>query len=198
MTKKTYPKIYLAIDNCFASKRWTKPAEWMTFAKDIGIYHVEASADNECDPLFTTPEYLKKWRDEIVNASSKTGVKVSNLYSGHGTYSTLGLAHTDKGIREHVKNDWLKVMVDMASELEAGLGFFTHAFNQATLMDKNIYQQALNGLVENFIELSNYANGKKIKSIGVEQMYTPHQIPWTVRGAIDLLQQINRDTNRPF
>ncbi len=198
MTRKKYPKVYLAIDNCFASKRWTQPEEWMKFAKEIGIYHVEASADNECDPLYTTPGYLKKWQDEIANASSKTGVKVSNLYSGHGTYSTLGLAHTDKSVQENVKNNWLKVMIDMASDLEAGLGFFTHAFNQDTLMDKEKYQQAIKGLVENFIELANHANGKKIKSIGVEQMYTPHQIPWTVSGAVELLQQINKAANRPF
>jgi len=25
----TYPEICLAIDNCFASKRFTEPAEWM-------------------------------------------------------------------------------------------------------------------------------------------------------------------------
>lgn len=170
----------------------------MKFTKELGIYHVEASADNECDPLYTTPGYLKKWGDEIINASSKTGVKVSNLYSGHGTYSTLGLAHTDKSVQENMKNNWLKVMIDLASNMEAGIGFFTHAFNQATLMNKEKYQIALYELMENFIELANYANGKKIKSIGVEQMYTPHQIPWTVNGALDLLQQINREANRPF
>jgi len=31
-----YPRIYLAIDNCFASKRWTTPAEWMDIAKEAG------------------------------------------------------------------------------------------------------------------------------------------------------------------
>ena len=45
------PKIYLAIDNCFGSKRWTEPREWMDTIKSLGVYYVEASADTECDPL---------------------------------------------------------------------------------------------------------------------------------------------------
>ena len=48
-----YPRIYLAIDNCFASKRWSTPADWMKVISDAGIYYVEASADNECDPLYS-------------------------------------------------------------------------------------------------------------------------------------------------
>lgn len=54
----TDPKIYLAVDNCFASKRWTKPAEWMELLGRMGIACVEASADNECDPLYMDKEYI--------------------------------------------------------------------------------------------------------------------------------------------
>lgn len=32
-----YPKLYLAIDNCFASKRWTEPAEWADVIRDLGL-----------------------------------------------------------------------------------------------------------------------------------------------------------------
>ena len=46
------PKLSLAIDNRFASKRWTRPADWMQLIKDLGITLVEASADTECDPLY--------------------------------------------------------------------------------------------------------------------------------------------------
>ena len=74
----------------------------MLIIKDLGISYIEASADNECDPLYSTPEYLQKWIDEIRNNSEKTGVKVCNLYSGHGTYSTLGLAHNHESVRNHI------------------------------------------------------------------------------------------------
>ena len=32
-----YPKIYLAIDNCFASKRWTTPNQWAKVISDLGV-----------------------------------------------------------------------------------------------------------------------------------------------------------------
>ena len=48
----SYPRIYLVLDNCFAIKRWIKPSEWMQIAQDLGFGYVQASTDNEIDPLF--------------------------------------------------------------------------------------------------------------------------------------------------
>ena len=61
-----YPKIYLAIDNCVASKRWCEPAHWMKLFADCGVYYVEASADNEIDPLYTEKSYLSDWADAVL------------------------------------------------------------------------------------------------------------------------------------
>ena len=80
-----YPRIYLAIDNCFASKRWSTPADWMKVISDAGIYYVEASADNECDPLYSGTDFLKDWCSDVRAHSADTGVRIANLYSGHGT-----------------------------------------------------------------------------------------------------------------
>ena len=100
-----YPKIYLAVDNCFASKRFTEPSEWMAIVKDLGLEYVEASADTECDPLYMTPGYMKEWRAEVKKVSSRFNARVCNLYSGHGTYATLGLSHTSQEIRDRILND---------------------------------------------------------------------------------------------
>jgi sugar phosphate isomerase/epimerase len=192
------PRIFLAIDNCFASKRWTEPKEWMRIIKDLGIFYAEASADNECDPLYMTKGYMEKWKREVKEHGNKTGIEICNLYSGHGTYSTLGLAHTNKEVSDHILNDWLKKMIENAVELDAGLGFFCHAFNQSILQDKEAYRMAYIDLIDHLAILSDYAGKMKIKSIGVEQMYTPHQIPWTIDGAKKLIKDIYERTNHPF
>ena len=183
-----YPKIYLAIDNCVASKRWCEPAHWMKLFADCGVYYVEASADNEIDPLYTEKSYLSDWADAVLADADKTGVKVMNLYSGHGTYATLGLAHPDKRIRERIHHDWLDRMVDLAAKMNAGLGFFCHAFDQSTLNSAEKYQFAYGDLVKRLADLAAYAAEKNLDSIGVEQMYTPHQVPWTVANAGQLLK----------
>ncbi len=183
-----YPKIYLAIDNCVASKRWCEPAHWMNLFADCGVYFVEASADNEIDPLYTTQTYLEDWAEAVLADADKTGVKVANLYSGHGTYATLGLAHPDVRIRNRIHHDWLDRMVDLAAKMNAGLGFFCHAFDQATLNCAERYAFARKDLAARLAELAAYAAEKRLDSIGVEQMYTPHQLPWTVDNSAALIR----------
>ncbi len=46
------PRIHLAVDNCFASQRWSKSEEWMQIIADVGAFLVEASADNKCGLLW--------------------------------------------------------------------------------------------------------------------------------------------------
>ena len=192
------PRIYLTIDNCVASKRWTSPADWMKLFADCGVYYVEASADNEIDPLYSDSAYLEDWTSSVLENTKKTGVKVANLYSGHGTYATLGLAHDDERVRERIHHKWLDRMVDMAAGLNAGLGFFCHAFDQAVLNNPVRYEMAFRDLVKRLSDLAAYAEKKGVRYIGVEQMYTPHQVPWTVSGAEKLLREIYAVNGKNF
>jgi sugar phosphate isomerase/epimerase len=194
----TNPRIYLAIDNCFASKRWTDPLEWARIVQKLGLRHVEASADNECDPLYADTEYLEDWVRATQSACNETGVRVANLYSGHGTYTTLGLAHPDLRNQERILNLWLKVMIANAAQLGAGLGFFCHAFNEPILQDPLAYAKAEETLYGRLAELADYAQQCGLKTIGLEQMYSPHQIPWTLEGARRLVRELYHRYGRPF
>lgn len=193
-----FPKIYLAIDNCFASKRWTQPLEWMELISAMGLNYIEASADNECDPLYMGPEYMKDWVKQVKDAEKTTGAKVVNLYSGHGTYTTLGLAHPDERIRNRFLKDWLMPMARNAGELEAGLGFFCHAFSDNILQDPFKYNEAKEDLYIRLSELSRFAGENMERYIGVEQMYTPHQFPWTIEGTQELIKEVYSRSKNPF
>ncbi len=193
-----YPKIYLAIDNCFASKRWTEPIEWMTVIRDLGLYYVEASADNECDPLYQGGDFLADWSRKVKEASRATGVRVANLYSGHGTYATLGLAHTDERVRERFSSLWLDPMVDTAAGVGAGLGFFCHAFSDAVLQDPARHRAALADLYQRLARVARRGKSSGAGPCGVEQMYTPHQFPWTVDGSAELLREVYRRAGADF
>ncbi len=193
-----FPRIFLAVDNCFASKRWTEPDEWMRIVSDCGVHYVEASADNECDPLYTPPDALRRWNDAVREASQRHGVRVCNLYSGHGSYATLGLAHPDVRVRDHLQRRWLEPMIDQAAALGAGLGFYCHAFSQAVLADAARYRAAVDDLTARLAQLAVYAQARGLTSIGVEQMYSPHQVPWTIRGSADLLRSVYARGKAPF
>jgi sugar phosphate isomerase/epimerase len=186
------PRLYLALDNCFASKRWTAPADWMRIAADLGVYAIEASADNECDPLYTPPDALATWIAACRDASALTGVRVANLYSGHGSYTTLALGHPDPRVRDHIQHNWLERMIDTAAALGAGLGFYCHAFPQNVLADPACYTEAESDLFVRLAAISQYAAGRGLHNLSVEQMYSPHQPPWTIAGARRFMQEVYR------
>jgi D-erythrulose 1-phosphate 3-epimerase len=194
----SYPRIHLAIDNCFASKRWTTPRAWMQHALDFGIPQIEASADTECDPLYTPPDALRDWLDAVKTAASQTGAKVANFYSGHSSYATLGLAHPDARVRDHMQHRWLGGMIDMASALGAGLGFFCHALDQSILADADRYKAAMNDLYTRLGQLAVRARDAKLPYISVEQMYSPHQPPWTIAGSCTLLREAWQRSGAPM
>ena len=47
------PKVYLAIDNCFAFKRR------MRVIRGLGLRRVEAGSGTECDPLYMGEVFLR-------------------------------------------------------------------------------------------------------------------------------------------
>jgi sugar phosphate isomerase/epimerase len=194
----TQPRIYLAIDNCFASKRWTRPEQWGPIVRDLGVGFVEASADNEVDSLYSTPEVLADWAEAVKRLPEDVGVKVANMYSGHGTYATLGLAHHDRRIRDHIQHDWIEPMIRQAADVGAGLGFFTHAFSQEILADEQTYSQAREDLTARLAEICAYAGEKGLSGVGVEQMYTPHQVPWRLDGAGELMRNVYARAHVPL
>ena len=193
-----YPQIYLALDNCFASKRWTSPDEWSRLMAKMGVYRAEASADNECDPLYMDSDYLKDWVRAVAKAESETGVKTANLYSGHGTYTTLGLAHADVRVRDRMQNRWLKPLMNSAKRLDAGIGFFCHAFSEQVLQSPPLYAQYEEDLYSRLGQLAAYWGAENDRYVSIEQMYTPHQIPWTVSGAKKLIKSVYERSGAPM
>ena len=192
------PIVYLCIDNCFASKRWVRPSEWMRVIKDLGIQYVEASADTECDPLYMSADYTRDWIKDVKENSERTGVRVVNLYSGHGTYATCGISHYDRRIVQRFCNEWMKKQIDTANEFNAGFGFFAHGFEQLVLQEEKLYKQQLDDLYDVLAELSTYAYTTGMRYVGLEQMYSPHQPPWTIKGTRELIKQVFSLSKAPF
>lgn len=162
----------------------------MPVVQSLGLQLVEASADTECDPLYMGPDYMRDWIEDVKRNSEHFGVRVVNLYSGHGTYSTLGLAHTDRRVRERFREQWVKAQVDVAAALGAGLGFFAHAINDGALQRPAEYGEAIATLEGDLAEVARYARNRELPAISLEQMYSPHQPPWTIDGATSLLQRV--------
>jgi hypothetical protein len=188
--KVSYPKIYLVIDNCFAIKRWVKPSEWMRVIKDIGFSCIEASTDNEFDPLFSTRGYMQDWIEEVRALADANRMRVVNFYTGYQTYRTVGFAHHDPRIREKLIRGWHRELIRHASRLNAGIGFSFFAFSEEQLQDPEKFEAAGRMVLEILADLVLYAWSQGRVCLSVEQMYAPHQPPWTIDGSRKYLREL--------
>lgn len=165
--------------------------------QEVGGRYIEVSTDNECDPLFNPPEYLSDWINDVKKAQQKLGMKVVNFYTGYQTYRTVGLAHHDERVRKKLFQGWLQPMVNMAAQLEAGIGFSFHAFPVEVLQSPEIYEQTKNLVIQALAEFSIYAWDQGKVTVSVEQMYAPHQAPWTIKDSKGYLKDIYRQSQKP-
>ena len=170
----------------------------MEIIKSVGVSCVEASADTEADPLYMGHAYMDDWAEEVGRWEKKLSAKVVNIYSGHGTYATLGLAHTDPRVRRRIFDDWLCPMVATAARIRAGFGFYCHAFPESTLQDVHAYREAEDHLYDQLARIAAIARRASLPHIGIEQMYAPHQTPWTLDGSRRLLAEVYRKARAPF
>ena len=192
-----YPKVYLVYDNCFAIKRWIEPEDWMALIKDLGVFFVEASTDNEMDPLFEPREYMDDWAVRVMDLEKKHGMKVVNFYTGYQTYRTAGFAHPDARIRRKLLDEWHKVLVDIAARIKAGIGFSFFAIPEKILQDPGKYGETKETILSVMSELVAYAWERGRVPISVEQMYAPHQPPWTIQGSKEYLRELCALTGKP-
>lgn len=193
-----YPRIYLVLDNCFAIKRWIKPVEWMTIAQDLGFQYVQASTDNEIDPLFSTDDYMDDWFNEVKKMEEKTSLKVINFYTGYQTYRTVGLAHHDKRVRDKIMNGWIKNLIVRIADLKAkGLGFCFFALPHATLQNPAEYGETMRLIYDQMAEIAEFAYNNGQIQISNEQMYAPHQPPFTINGTREFLEKIFAVNKKP-
>jgi hypothetical protein len=192
-----YPKVYLVLDSCYAIKRWIKPADWMRLGREMGFRYFEASTDNEADPIFFPPDYFADWVQEVLKFQKESDMRVKNFFTGYQTYRTAGLAHPDFRVREKMYNEWILPLVKHATLLEAGIGFSLFAFPDRALQNPEMYEKTWEIVLDLMERSVNYAWNAGSVPLSVEQMYAPHQPPWTMQGSREYLKKLYARTARP-
>lgn len=170
----------------------------MKVIRELGLKYIEASADTECDPMYMGDEFTRDWITDVKKACDEQGMVIKNVYSGHGTYATAGISHYDRRVTERFRDLWMKKQMDTAQALGAGF-FFAHGFEELLLQDNGLYEEKLDELYDILAELAVYAVKIGMDYVGIEQMYSPHQPPWTLNGTKRLLSEVyRRSGGAPF
>ncbi len=158
------------MDNCFAIKRWITPAQWFQVIKAMGATSIEASTDNEVDPLFLPASYLDDWVEEVKALETAHGIRVRSFFTGYQTYRTAGLAHPDARVRNKLVEDWFKPLICKAGQLGADIGFSFHAINEEDLSSPKSTGRPSGGPT-NAAQLARYAWAHNRANLCCEQMY---------------------------
>jgi sugar phosphate isomerase/epimerase len=195
---RKFPRIHLAVDNCFAIKRWVEPAEWMRKVKQLGdIRYIQASTDNEIDPSHNTQSFRDEWIGEVKKYEHELDLKVSSFYSGYATYRTVGIASLSKSKRGAMIDKYFKPVVDVAAALQAQVGNTLSAYSDTALQNPELFRITTDHIENSLADMVVYA-GERGVPFGYEQMYTPTQGMWTIDGCISCMKNVYARTRYPM
>ncbi len=193
-----YPRIHLAVDNCFAVKRWVEPRDWMEKVYEIGgITQIQASTDNEIDPTHNTKAFRSEWVDEVKKCGRQYGFKVASFYSGYAEYRTAGIASLHESKRKALISRYFEPVVDIAAELNAQVGNTLGAYSEPVLQDPVLFARVDSYVENSLVKMARYA-GRKGVLFGYEQMYTPTQGMWTIDGCIRRMKDVYAKAGFPM
>ncbi len=193
-----YPKIYLAMDTCFALKRWVEPETWGKLIADMGYQSIQLSTDNELDPIFTSEAHRRNWIKRLHAVEDKYGVKAESIYSGYQTYRTCGFCSNDQVEVRRLVDEWMKPAIHMTEDLSCDLGFSLHCLDEEQMADPKLYQETHEKLYKVYSEIGAYAKLFGGHYVCVEAMYVPRQTPWTIEGTKDFLKNIYAIDSNPI
>jgi len=188
------PRIHIGIDNCFALKRWTTPAEWCKVVRELDMQYIEGVPDLEAEPFLMPGDYLEEWIDAVNEAQAKEGVKTVMLYSNDSTYDTQGFAHPDKRVRDRIVDGWFDGFCKLAKGIGADIGYYVCGLPESILFNKEKRKEAQATVIDTMVRVNRVAERYGIDKVALEQMYTPHQPPFTIDTMRQLMQAIKRES----
>ena len=192
------PRIFLGIDNCFALKRWTTPEAWGRAVRNLGLSYVEAVPDLECEPLLHPADYRHDWIAAANRMQAQTGVKIVMFYSNDSTYDSIGFAHPDKRVRDHFVERWFGGFIDMAAAVGSDIGYYVQGIPETALFSRQGRADAKARAFECMVRVNRMAARAGIARVALEQMYTPHQPPFTIDAMRTLMRDVLAESGHPF
>lgn len=192
------PIISIGIDNCFALKRWVTPSEWSRVIREMGLRYVECVADLEIEPLLTPMTCHDDWIEAVNEQKAMHGVEVVMMYSNDSTYNTAGFTHPDPRIRAHYVERWFDEFLRIAGAIGADAGYYVQGLPEQQLYDKRCYRAAQEHSYSCMVRVGQLAEAHGVKKVALEQMYTPHQTPFTIESMRQLMQKMLREGHYPL
>lgn len=183
----------IGLNTCCYTRRWEEPRHWISLSKEAGYDYVQIDSD-ALDPFFSgDKDYQRRTAKELGKEAKEQQVTITGYYTGMASYRFHGLSHSDKAVRERMKQ-WVVEAMDLTLLMGAKkLGGRVDAYSVETLSDKQAYERQRKDTIAAYRELSAIGLKKGMEALEVEQMYVPSLAPYTLAQTEYYLKQMNQD-----
>ncbi len=175
------------------TRRYEKPESWARIIRELGFDFVSIDTD-ALDYLYSGDrEYVLRTAKEIRKTFDDAGLKIIDYLTGFAPYRFFGLAHKDPESRARMYS-WLEGAIDIAAALGADSvsGRFD-AFSVEVQSDPVAFAERYNEVIASYRKLAEKAKECGLSTIGIEQMYVPSLVPYTLSGAKQYYADANRN-----
>ncbi|MEM1559725.1 MAG: sugar phosphate isomerase/epimerase [Candidatus Bathyarchaeia archaeon] len=182
----------LGINNCWAVKRWIEPEVWVEIvASKLDLRYVQFSYDL-LDPR-SNPEALDDIVYRTIDACRSYGVIIQSCFTGLAAYSFNLLSHPYMSMRMDGYS-WYVKAIELASRFRAeAVGGHVGAMSVRDYRDRGRRSYIESILIDSLKSLSYRALDLGLKSILVEPMPVPREVPSTISEAEYLMAEVSRD-----
>jgi D-erythrulose 1-phosphate 3-epimerase len=175
----------IGINNCFAVKRWPRPADWAPLVRDeLGLDLVELSLDLVGD--IGTAAARQRVADQTLEALSECGLTAETTFTGLAAYSDSLLLHPDAEHRSAAMS-WYRTVIDLTARLGArGTGGHVGAMSVPDWTHPARRAERLSGLQQDLVSLTAQARAAGLDYFLIENLASPRE-PSTIVGLEALL-----------
>lgn len=164
----------------------------MRLTRECGFRYHSFCAD-VLDPFFSGDrKYQLNAARKIRKAARHYGVNIVDYYTGVATHRFHGLSHSDRRVRDRMRQWIMDAMKISAAMGTARIGGHWDAFSVEVLGDPKKTEEAKKNIYGQFRKLSQIAKAAGLESIYNEQMYIPSEKPWTLKEAEEFLIEVNK------
>lgn len=173
----------LGVNAAFMTRRYEEPESWAKIISSLGFDYVSFDSD-ALDWFYSgDPDYIIRTAKETRSIFENAGLKIVDYLTGVAPYRFFGLAHKDPEARAQMYR-WMEGAIEIAAALgaESVSGRFD-AFSVEVLADPEAYQARYDELMRQYKALALQAKKRGLSAIGIEQMYVPSLVPYTIAGS---------------
>ena len=189
--------IDLAINSCFAIKRWPLPKQWMNIVhSSLEIGMCEFSLDL-LDP-FTREPTKTTYLQETTELCDELSLKIYSIYTGLQSYEKHLLFHPNLGMRIHTL-EWLEKSIDIAATVDAlaigaDFGVPDHSF----FLDHENTNYFIEFLYDSAIYLNKVSYSAGLDAVIFNPPLVSKDYNKNIQIAQDLYQKVNNISSIPF